>query len=102
MLRILCLKARYNRFLDALRIEHQGYNINVTNILPVAITHRFTTNLSLNWGEAEGLLLLQRKFGDGCHFVCGGTRVRDYIVGDSGRLIDLVQRISPALVDALC
>lgn len=92
-------------FLDALRIElkHQGYNINVTNILPVAInTPIYNKSKSKLGVKPRGLPPYYNvSLVTDAILYAAEHRVRNHIVGDSGRLIDLVQRISPALLDAL-
>ncbi len=92
-------------FLDALRIElkHEGYQINVANILPAVINTPFYNKGKTKLGVkptgtppyynpslvSEAILYASQH------------EVRDYIVGDVGKVLDVVQRVSPGLVDAI-
>lgn len=90
--------------LDSLRIElkHQGYQINVANIMPAVINTPF-----YNKGKTK---LGVKPTGTPPYYnpslvtdaivYAAEHEVRDYIVGDIGRILDVVQRISPGLVDA--
>jgi NAD(P)-dependent dehydrogenase (short-subunit alcohol dehydrogenase family) len=92
-------------FLDALRLElkHEGYQINVANILPAVINTPFYNKGKTKLGVkptgtppyynpslvTEAILYASQH------------EVRDYIVGDIGKILDVVQRVSPGLVDAV-
>ncbi|MCY6491251.1 SDR family oxidoreductase [Leptolyngbya sp. GGD] len=93
-------------FLDALRIElkHQGYNnINVANILPSVINTPFYNKGKTKLGvKPTGLPpYYNPSLVTDAILYAAEHPVRDYIVGDVGRLLDLAQRISPSLVDAI-
>ncbi len=92
-------------FLDALRVElqHEGVPISVTNVLPSVINTPFYNKAKTKLGVkptgvppyyqpdlvAEAILHVAEH------------PTRDIIVGDVGRVVDVMQKISPSLVDAL-
>jgi NAD(P)-dependent dehydrogenase (short-subunit alcohol dehydrogenase family) len=92
-------------FLDALRLElqHQGYHINVANILPSVINTPFYNKGKTKLGvKPTGLppyyqpdIVSQAILHAAVH------PTRDAIVGDVGRVLDIFQRLSPQLVDAV-
>jgi NAD(P)-dependent dehydrogenase (short-subunit alcohol dehydrogenase family) len=93
-------------FLDALRIElkHQGYSdINVANILPAVINTPFYNKGKSKLGvKPTGLPpYYNPSLVTDAILYAAEHPVRDYIVGDVGRLLDIAQRISPSLVDAI-
>lgn len=89
--------------LDSLRVElqHEGWPISVTNILPSVINTPFYNKVRTKLGVkptgvppyyqpsivAEAILYVAEH------------PTRDFIVGDIGRVLDVMQRISPVLVD---
>ena len=89
--------------LDSLRVElqHEGWPISVTNILPSVINTPFYNKVRTKLGVkptgvppyyqpsivAEAILYVAEH------------PTRDFIVGDVGRVLDIMQRISPVLVD---
>jgi NAD(P)-dependent dehydrogenase (short-subunit alcohol dehydrogenase family) len=91
--------------LDSLRVElqHEGLPISVTNILPSVINTPFYNKVRTKLGVkptgvppyyqpsivAEAILYVAEH------------PTRDFIVGDVGRVLDVMQRISPVLVDNL-
>ena len=91
--------------LDSLRVElqHEGWPISVTNILPSVINTPFYNKVRTKLGVkptgvppyyqpsivAEAILYVAEH------------PTRDFIVGDVGRVLDVMQRISPVLVDNL-
>lgn len=92
-------------FLDAMRLElkHEGYQINVANILPGVINTPFYTHNKTKLGvKPTGIppYYTPDLVTDAILYAAENP-VRDYIVSDVGRLLDVVQRISPGLVDAV-
>jgi NAD(P)-dependent dehydrogenase (short-subunit alcohol dehydrogenase family) len=92
-------------FLDSLRVElqHEGVPISITNVMPSVINTPFYNKARTKLGVkptgvppyyqpslvAEAILHVAEH------------PTRDIIVGDVGRALDLVQRISPELTDLL-
>jgi NAD(P)-dependent dehydrogenase (short-subunit alcohol dehydrogenase family) len=92
-------------FLDSLRVElqHEGVPISVTNVMPATINTPFYNKALTKLGVkptgvppyyqpdivAEAILHVAEH------------PTRDIIVGDVGRLLDLLQKVSPHLVDAM-
>jgi len=92
-------------FLDSLRVElqHDNVPISVTNVMPSTINTPFYTKTVSKLGVkptgippyyqpdivAEAILHVSEH------------PTRDIIVGDSGRAIDLLQKVSPHLADAI-
>ena len=92
-------------FLDAMRLElkHQGYNINVANIMPGVINTPFYTKNKTKLGvKPTGVPpYYDASLVTDAILYTAENPVRDYIVSDVGRLLDVMQRISPGLVDTL-
>ncbi|MBE9013201.1 SDR family oxidoreductase [Pseudanabaenaceae cyanobacterium LEGE 13415] len=89
--------------LDALRIElkHQGYPINVANIMPGVINTPFYNKGKTKLGVkpmAPPPFYNASLVSDAILYAAE-HEVRDYIVSDVGKILDVVQRISPGLVD---
>jgi NAD(P)-dependent dehydrogenase (short-subunit alcohol dehydrogenase family) len=92
-------------FLDAMRLEllHEGWDISVTNVMPAVINTPFYDKTRSKLGvKPTGLppyyapsLVAEAILHAAQH------PTRDVIVGDVGRITDLLQRISPALMDSL-
>jgi NAD(P)-dependent dehydrogenase (short-subunit alcohol dehydrogenase family) len=92
-------------FLDSLRVElqHEGFPISVTNVMPSVINTPFYNKARTKLGVkptgvppyyqpslvAESILHVAEH------------PTRDIIVGDVGRFLDLLQRISPEITDLL-
>jgi NAD(P)-dependent dehydrogenase (short-subunit alcohol dehydrogenase family) len=92
-------------FLDALRVElmHEGVPISVTNVLPSTINTPFYNKAMTKLGvKPTGVPpyyqpdLVARSI---LHVAEHPTR--DIIVGDSGKVLDLIQKVSPQLADLL-
>jgi NAD(P)-dependent dehydrogenase (short-subunit alcohol dehydrogenase family) len=90
-------------FLESLRVEleHEGQPINVTSIKPAVINTPFYNHMRTKIGVkptgippyyAPGLVT------DAILYAAEHP-IRDYIVGDVGRLLDWGQRLSPELLD---
>jgi NAD(P)-dependent dehydrogenase (short-subunit alcohol dehydrogenase family) len=92
-------------FLESLRVElqHEGVPISVTSILPSVINTPFYNHVRTKLGVkptgippyyhpnlvAEAILYTAEH------------PTRDFIVGDVGKVLDVMQRLSPSLVDRL-
>lgn len=90
--------------IDALRIElkHQGYPINVANIMPGVINTPFYNKGKTKLGVkpmAPPPFYNASLVSDAILYAAE-HEVRDYVVSDVGKILDVVQRISPGLVDA--
>ncbi|MBD2460305.1 SDR family oxidoreductase [Oscillatoria sp. FACHB-1407] len=92
-------------FLDALRLEllHEGWDINVTNIMPAVINTPFYNKGKTKLGvKPTGLPpYYQPSLVAEAILHVAEHPTRDMIVGDVGRIADLLQRISPGLMDSL-
>lgn len=90
-------------FLESLRVEleHEGHAINIASIKPAVINTPFYNHARSKIGvKPSGI----PPYYD-AHLVTEAILyaaehpVRDFIVGDVGRLLDWMQRLSPGLVD---
>jgi NAD(P)-dependent dehydrogenase (short-subunit alcohol dehydrogenase family) len=92
-------------FLDAMRLElkRKGYDINVANIMPGVINTPFynkgKTKLGVKPTGVPPYYAPQLVTEAILH--AAEHPIRDYVVGDVAKILDLVYRISPALSDAL-
>lgn len=90
--------------LDAMRIElkHQGYPINVVNIMPGVINTPFYDKNKTKLGvKPTGVPpYYNASLVTDAILYAAEHPVRDYVVTDAGKILDVAQRISPALVDA--
>jgi NAD(P)-dependent dehydrogenase (short-subunit alcohol dehydrogenase family) len=92
-------------FLDSLRVElqHEGVPISVTNVMPSVINTPFYDKAKTKLGVKptgvppyyEPSLVAEAILHVAEH------PTRDIIVGDVGRFLDLLQKLSPELTDAL-
>ncbi|NJL83666.1 MAG: SDR family oxidoreductase [Chloroflexaceae bacterium] len=92
-------------FLESLRVElrHEGLPISVTSIKPAVINTPFYNHVLTKLGvKPTGIppyydprLVAQGILHTAEH------PTRDYIVGDVGRIIDILQRLSPEIADFL-
>lgn len=92
-------------FLESLRVElqHEGLPISVTSIKPAVINTPFYNHARTKLGvKPTGIppYYDPRLVADAILYVAENP-TRDYIVGDVGRLLDLLQRLSPELMDAI-
>ncbi|KAM3106775.1 SDR family oxidoreductase [Phormidesmis sp. 146-33] len=91
-------------FLDALRIElkHEGFPISVANIMPGVINTPFYNKGKTKLGvKPTGIPpYYDASLVTDAILYAAENPVRDYIVSDVGRALDVAQRISPGLVDA--
>lgn len=90
-------------FLESLRVElqHEGIPISVTSILPSVINTPFYDKSRTKLGvKPTGIppYYDPSLVADAILYVAENPR-REFIVGDSGKILDVLQRISPSLVD---
>lgn len=92
-------------FLEALRVElqHQNLPISVTSILPAVINTPYYNHIRSKLGvKPTGIPPYYSP-----HIVADAILyaaehpTRDLVTGDVGKVLDLLQRVSPKLVDAL-
>lgn len=92
-------------FLDSLRVEllHEGVPISVTNILPSTINTPFYNKALTKLGvKPTGIPpYYQPDLVADAILHTAENPTRDFIVGDAGRVLDLLQKISPSLVDTI-
>ncbi len=92
-------------FLDSLRVElqHEGVPISVTNVMPSVINTPFYNKARTKIGvKPTGIPpYYQPSLVAKAILHVAEHPTRDIIVGDVGRVIDLVQKLSPQLADAL-
>ncbi|MEA5451719.1 SDR family oxidoreductase [Leptolyngbya sp. CCNP1308] len=90
-------------FLESLRVEleHEGYAINVTSIKPAVINTPFYNHARSKIGvKPSGIPpYYDARLVTEAILYTAEHPVRDFIVGDVGRLLDWSQRLSPGLVD---
>lgn len=92
-------------FLESLRVElkHEGLPISVTSIKPAVINTPFYNNGRTKLGvKPTGIPPYYEPslVADAILYVAEHP-TRDFIVGDVGRVLDVLQRLSPGLVDNL-
>ena len=92
-------------FIDAMRLElkNQGHPISVTNIMPGVINTPFYNKGKTKLGvKPTGVPpYYSASLVTDAILYAAEHPVRDYIVSDVGRILDIAQRISPEFVDAL-
>ncbi len=92
-------------FLDALRAElrYEGFPISITNILPSVINTPFYNKARTKLGvKPTGVPpYYQPKIVADAILHAAEYPTRDTIVGDVGRIVDLLQKVAPDLVDTL-
>ncbi|GAP93782.1 SDR family oxidoreductase [Leptolyngbya sp. NIES-2104] len=90
--------------IDALRLElkHQGYPINVANIMPGVINTPFYNKGKTKLGVKPMAPppFYNASLVTDAILYAAEHEVRDYVVSDAGKILDVIQRISPGLVDA--
>jgi NAD(P)-dependent dehydrogenase (short-subunit alcohol dehydrogenase family) len=92
-------------FLEALRVElkHEGIPISVTNVMPSVINTPYYNKVRTKLGvKPTGVPPYYEPslVADAILYVAEHP-TRDFIVGDVGKVIDLLQRISPQILDNL-
>jgi NAD(P)-dependent dehydrogenase (short-subunit alcohol dehydrogenase family) len=92
-------------FLDALRLEleHEKWPISVTSILPATINTPFYNKVGSKLGvKPTGVPpYYQPDLVTDAILYAAEHPTRDFVVGDAGKILDLLQRVSPSLVDSL-
>lgn len=92
-------------FLEALRVElqHEKLPINVTSILPSTINTPYYNKIRTKLGvKPRGIPpYYDPSLVTNAILYVAEHPMRDFIVGDAGKLLDVLQRISPELVDAI-
>jgi NAD(P)-dependent dehydrogenase (short-subunit alcohol dehydrogenase family) len=90
-------------FLEAWRveIEHEGLDINVTSIKPAVINTPFYNHARTRIGvKPTGIPpYYAPDLVTDAILQAAEKPMRDYIVGDVGRVLDFAQRVSPSLLD---
>lgn len=91
--------------LEALRVElqHEGLPISVTSVLPSVINTPFYNNARTKLGvKPTGIPPYYNPslVADAILYVAEHP-TRDFIVGDVGRVLDVLQKVSPSLVDTI-
>jgi len=92
-------------FIEALRVElqHEGIPIAVTSVLPATINTPFYRQGRNKLGvQPTGIppYYQPQEVAKAILYVAEHP-TRDFIVGDAGRILDLVQRLSPQLLDTV-
>lgn len=92
-------------FLESLRVElqHEGWQISVTNVMPSVINTPYYNKVRTKLGvKPTGVPPYYQPsiVADAILYVAEHP-TRDFIVGDVGKVLDVMQRVSPALVDSL-
>ena len=92
-------------FLESLRVElqHEGLPISVTSILPSVINTPFYNNVRTKLGvKPTGIPpYYQPSIVADAILYAAEHPTRDFIVGDVGKVLDVLQKVSPSLVDSL-
>lgn len=92
-------------FLDALRVElqHEKWPISVTSILPATINTPFYNKVGTKLGvKPTGVPpYYQPSLVADAILYAAEHPTRDFVVGDAGKILDFIQRISPPLADSL-
>jgi NAD(P)-dependent dehydrogenase (short-subunit alcohol dehydrogenase family) len=90
-------------FLESLRVEleHEGQSINITSIKPAVINTPFYNHARTKIGvKPTGIPpYYDPRLVSDAILMAAEHPMRDYIVGDVGRILDLSQRLSPGLMD---
>jgi NAD(P)-dependent dehydrogenase (short-subunit alcohol dehydrogenase family) len=90
-------------FLETLRVELKQAEIpiSVTNIMPAVINTQYYDKIRTKIGvKPTGIPPYPELVADAILY-CAEHPTRDFIVGDVGKVIDVLQRISPSLLDSL-
>jgi NAD(P)-dependent dehydrogenase (short-subunit alcohol dehydrogenase family) len=92
-------------FLEALRVElqHENIPISVTNIMPAVINTPYYNKVLTKLGVKPTGIPPYYQPGLVVDAILHTAEhpTRDFIVGDVGKILDVLQRLSPQLVDAL-
>ncbi|MCC5639528.1 SDR family oxidoreductase [Nostoc sp. CHAB 5844] len=100
-----CAKHGVEGFIEAMRLEliHEKWPINVTSIKPAVINTPFWNNGLTKLGvKPSGIPpYYDPKIVADAILYAAEHPIRDLLVGDIAKLLDLAQKISPSLVDSL-
>jgi NAD(P)-dependent dehydrogenase (short-subunit alcohol dehydrogenase family) len=100
-----CAKHGVEGFIEALRVElmHEKIPVSVTSIKPAVINTPFYNKSKTKIGvKPTGIPpYYQPNLVAEAILYCAENPTRDFIVGDVGRVLDVLQRLSPELVDSL-
>ncbi|HYX14304.1 MAG TPA: SDR family oxidoreductase [Nostoc sp.] len=92
-------------FIEAMRVElqHEKWPISVTSVKPAVINSPFWNNGRTKLGVKPAGVppYYEPKLVADAILHVAEHPTRDYLVGDVAKILDLVQRISPPLVDSL-
>ncbi|PSF37954.1 short-chain dehydrogenase [Aphanothece hegewaldii CCALA 016] len=92
-------------FLESMRVElkHEGIPISVTSVKPAVINTPFYNHVRTKLGvKPTGIPpYYQPSLVADAILYTAEHPTRDFIVGDIGKILDVLQRLSPPLVDAL-
>ena len=92
-------------FLESLRVElqHEGLPISVTSILPSVINTPYYNKVRTKLGvKPTGIPpYYQPSIVANAILYAAEHPTRDFIVGDVGKVLDVLQKVSPSLVDSL-
>ncbi|YAF94184.1 MAG: SDR family oxidoreductase [Nodularia sp. CChRGM 3473] len=92
-------------FLEALRVElqHEKWPISVTSVLPATINTPYYNKIRTKLGvKPTGIPpYYQPSLVVDAILYVAEHPMRDFIVGDAGKILDLLQRISPSLLDTI-
>ncbi|MBW4557168.1 MAG: SDR family oxidoreductase [Trichormus sp. ATA11-4-KO1] len=92
-------------FLEALRVElqHEKWPISITSVLPATINTPYYNKIRTKLGvKPTGIPpYYQPSLVVDAILYVAEHPMRDFIVGDAGKILDLLQRISPSLVDTI-
>jgi len=92
-------------FLDSLRVElaREGVPISITNVMPATINTPFYNKAQTKLGvKPTGVPpYYQPDLVANSILHVAENLTRDIIVGDAGRVLDFIQKVSPQLTDAL-
>lgn len=92
-------------FLESLRVElqHEGLPISVTSILPSVINTPYYNKVRTKLGvKPTGIPpYYQPSIVADAILYAAEHPTRDFIVGDVGKVLDILQKVSPSLVDSL-
>ncbi|WP_375498791.1 SDR family oxidoreductase [uncultured Nostoc sp.] len=92
-------------FIEAMRLElqHEKWPISVTSVKPAVINTPFWNNGLTKLGvKPTGIPpYYEPKLVADAILYTAEHRTRDFLVGDIAKILDLLQRVSPSLVDSL-
>lgn len=92
-------------FLESLRVElkHEGIPVSVTSILPSVINTPYYNKVKTKLGVKPMAIppFYEPSLVADAILYTAEHPTRDYIVGDVGRILEVLQRLSPELVDVI-